>query len=139
MRKRWGGPFCLKGIMSVADAKRAVDIGASAIMVSNHAGRQLDGSRSPFDQISEIADALGGRIDIICDGGIRRGTHVLKAISAGATACSGGHLYLYALAAGGQKGVEKALGNLRTEIERDMKLMGISSLDQLSRDNLRYR
>ncbi|WP_395450635.1 alpha-hydroxy acid oxidase [Aminobacter sp. UC22_36] len=139
VRKRWGGPFCLKGIMSVADAKRAVDIGASAIMVSNHAGRQLDGSRSPFDQISEIADALGGRIDIICDGGIRRGTHVLKAISAGATACSGGHLYLYALAAGGQKGVEKALGNLRTEIERDMKLMGISSLDQLSRDNLRYR
>ncbi|MCX8568531.1 alpha-hydroxy acid oxidase [Aminobacter sp. MET-1] len=139
VRKRWGGPFCLKGIMSVADARRAVDIGAGAIMVSNHAGRQLDGSRAPFDQISEIADAVGGRIDIICDGGIRRGSHVLKAISAGATACSGGHFYLYALAAGGQTGVEKALGNLRGEIERDMKLMGVSRLDQLSRDNLRYR
>lgn len=139
LRQKWNGPFCLKGIMSVADARRAVAIGASAIMVPHHAGRQLDGSRSPFDQISEIADAVGGQIEIICDGGIRRGTHVLKAISAGATACSGGHLYLYALAAGGQKGVEKALGNLRTEIERNMKLMGVSRLDQLSRENLRYR
>jgi L-lactate dehydrogenase (cytochrome) len=139
VRKRWGGHFCLKGIMSVADAKRAVDIGATAIMISNHAGRQLDGSRSPFDQISEIADAVGDQIEIICDGGIRRGTHILKAISAGATACSGGHLYLYALAAGGQRGVERALGNLRAEVERDMKLMGVTRLDQLSRDNLRYR
>jgi L-lactate dehydrogenase (cytochrome) len=139
VRERWGGAFCLKGIMSVADARRAVDIGASAIMVSNHAGRQLDGSRAPFDQISEIADAVGGRIEIICDGGIRRGTHLLKAIAAGATAGSGGHLYLYALAAGGQRGVEKALGNLKAEIERGMKLMGVTRLDQLSRDHLRYR
>jgi L-lactate dehydrogenase (cytochrome) len=139
IRTRWGGAFCLKGIMSVEDARRAVDIGASAIMVSNHAGRQLDGSRAPFDQICEIADAVGGRIDIICDGGIRRGTHILKAISAGATACSGGHMYLYALAAGGQRGVEKALGNLRAEVERGMKLMGVTSLRQLSRANLRFR
>jgi L-lactate dehydrogenase (cytochrome) len=139
VRRRWAGEFCLKGIMSVADARRAVEIGASAIMVSNHAGRQLDGSRSPFDQISEIADAVGGQIDIICDGGIQRGTHILKAIAAGATACSGGHMYLYALAAGGQRGVEKALGNLKTEVERDMKLMGVTRLDQLSREHLRYR
>jgi L-lactate dehydrogenase (cytochrome) len=139
VRKRWGGAFCLKGIMSVGDARRAVDMGANAIMVSNHAGRQLDGSRAPFDQISEIADAVGGRIEIICDGGIRRGTHVLKAIAAGATACSGGHMYLYALAAGGQRGVEKALGNLAAEIERDMKLMGVTQLGQLSREHLRYR
>jgi L-lactate dehydrogenase (cytochrome) len=139
VRERWGGAFCLKGIMSVGDARRAVDMGANAIMVSNHAGRQLDGSRAPFDQISEIADAVGGRIEIICDGGIRRGTHVLKAIAAGATACSGGHMYLYALAAGGQRGVEKALGNLAAEIERDMKLMGVTRLDQLSREHLRYR
>ncbi len=124
---------------SFDDARRAVDIGATAIMVSNHAGRQLDGSRSPFDQISEIADAVGGQIDIICDGGIRRGTHILKAIGAGATACSGGHLYLYALAAGGQEGVEKALQNLQSEVERDMKLMGITRLDQLTRAQLRYR
>jgi L-lactate dehydrogenase (FMN-dependent) and related alpha-hydroxy acid dehydrogenases len=81
VRKKWGKQFCLKGIMSIADAKRAVDIGATAIMVSNHGGRQLDGSRSPFDQLAEIVDAVGDRIDVICDGGITRGTHVLKALS----------------------------------------------------------
>ncbi|MEM9028105.1 MAG: alpha-hydroxy acid oxidase [Pseudomonadota bacterium] len=136
---KWNGQFALKGIMSVEDAKRAVDIGCSGIMVSNHGGRQLDGSRAPFDQLAEIVDAVGDRIDVICEGGIQRGTHVLKALSVGAKACSGGRLYLYALAAAGQAGVERALGNLRTEIERDMKLMGITSLDQLSRDNLRFR
>src|ERR1700688_1012566 len=139
VRKKWGKQFCLKGIMSVADAKRAVDIGATGIMVSNHGGRQLDGSRSPFDQLAEIIDAVGDRIDVICDGGIARGTHVLKALSLGAKACSGGRLYLYALAAAGQAGVERALGNLRAEIERDMKLMGCQTVDQLSRDNLRFR
>jgi L-lactate dehydrogenase (cytochrome) len=137
--KRWGKQFCLKGIMSVADAKRAIDIGATGIMVSNHGGRQLDGSRSPFDQLAEIVDAVGDKIDVICDGGVRRGTHVLKALSLGAKACSGGRLYLYALAAGGQVGVEKALGNLRSEIERDMKLMGCRSVDQLNRENVRFR
>ena len=139
VRKNWGGEFCLKGVMSVADARRAVDIGATAVMVSNHGGRQLDGSRSPFDQISEIADAVGDRLDVICDGGIRRGTHVLKALAAGAKACSGGRMYLYALAAAGQPGVEKALANMRAEIERDMKLMGVTKVSDLSRDNLRYR
>ena len=136
---KWDGQFALKGIMSVADAKRAVDIGCTGIMVSNHGGRQLDGSRSPFDQLAEICDAVGDKIDVICEGGVQRGTHVLKALSVGAKACSGGRLYLYALAAAGQAGVEKALGNLRTEIERDMKLMGVTRLDQLNRDNLRYR
>ncbi len=135
----WDGEFALKGIMSVEDAKRAVDIGCTGIMVSNHGGRQLDGSRAPFDQLAEICDAVGDKIDVICEGGIQRGTHVLKALSVGAKACSGGRMYLYALSAAGQAGVEKVLGNLRTEIERDMKLMGVTSLDQLSRDNLRYR
>ena len=139
LRKQWGGPFCLKGVMSVADAKRAVDIGATAIMVSNHGGRQLDGSRSPFDQVSEIADAVGDRIDVVLDGGIRRGSHVLKALAAGAKACSGGRMYLYALAAAGQPGVEKALGNMRAEIERDMKLMGVTEVSQLTREMLRFR
>lgn len=139
LRAKWGGPFCLKGIMSVEDARKAVDIGADAIMVSNHGGRQLDGSRSPFDQIAEIADAVGDRIDVILDGGVRRGTHVLKALAAGAKACSGGRLYLYALAAAGQPGVERALHNLKVEIERDMKLMGVTRVDQLTRDMLRYR
>lgn len=139
LRAKWGGPFCLKGIMSVADAKRAVDIGASAIMISNHGGRQLDGSRSPFDQVAEIADAVSGQIEIILDGGIRRGTHVLKALSAGATACSGGRMYLYALAAAGQPGVERALLNMRTEIARDMRLLGVSEIAELNPDMLRYR
>jgi len=139
IRAEWGGEFCLKGIMSVEDARRAADIGATAIMVSNHGGRQLDGSRAPFDQLAEIVDAVGDRLDVICDGGIRRGSHVLKALSVGAKACSGGRLYLYALAAAGQAGVERALGNLRSEIERDMKLMGVTSVSQLNRDNLRWR
>ena len=139
LREKWGGHFCLKGIMSVADARKAVDIGATAIMVSNHGGRQLDGSRSPFDQIQEITDAVGDRIDVILDGGIRRGTHVLKAMAAGAKACSGGRMYLYALAAAGQPGVEKALGTMRSEIERGMKLLGVTQLAQLNRDMLRYR
>ncbi|MEQ1802397.1 MAG: alpha-hydroxy acid oxidase [Gammaproteobacteria bacterium] len=139
IRADWGGQFCLKGIMSVADARRAVDIGATAIMVSNHGGRQLDGSRAPFDQLAEIVDAVGDKLDVICDGGIRRGTHVLKALSVGAKACSGGRLYLYALAAAGQAGVERILGKLRDEIERDMKLMGARSIADLSRENLRWR
>ena len=139
LRAKWGGPFCLKGVMSVSDALKAVDIGADAIMVSNHGGRQLDGSRSPFDQISEISDAVGGKLDIILDGGVRRGSHVLKAIAAGATACSGGRMYLYSLAAAGQPGVEKALGNLKSEIERDMKLLGVKSISEIDRSMLRYR
>jgi len=139
VRKQWGKQFCLKGIMSVEDAHRAVDIGATAIMVSNHGGRQLDGSRAPFDQLAEIVDAVGDKIEVICDGGIKRGTHVLKALSARAKACSGGRLYLYALAAAGQAGVEKTLSNFHAEIERGMKLMGARSVADLSRKNLRYR
>jgi L-lactate dehydrogenase (cytochrome) len=137
LREDWGGTFCLKGVMSVADAKRAVEIGADAIMISNHGGRQLDGSRSPFDQLTEIVDAVGGKIEIICDGGVRRGTHVLKALSAGANCASGGRLYLYALAAAGQAGVERAIGLLKDEIERGMKLMGVKRMDELNRDRLR--
>jgi L-lactate dehydrogenase (cytochrome) len=125
--------------MAVEDARRAVDIGATAIMVSNHGGRQLDGGRAPFDAIAEIADAVGGEIEIICDGGITRGTHVLKALSAGANACSGGRLYLYALAAAGQAGVERAVGLLEGELVRGMKLMGARSIADLGRGNLRWR
>ena len=136
---QWGGQFALKGIMSVEDAKRAADIGCTGIMVSNHGGRQLDGGRAPFDQLEEICDAVGDRLDVVCEGGVQRGTHVLKALSVGAKAVSGGRLYLYALAAAGQAGVERALGNLRAEIERDMKLMGVTEISQLSRNNLRWR
>ena len=139
IRQDWGGTFCLKGIMSAGDARRAVEIGADAIMVSNHGGRQLDGSRTPFDQLREIVDAVGGEIEIICDGGVRRGTHVLKSLCAGANAASGGRLYLYALAAAGQEGVERALAILKDEIERGMRLMGVTRIDQLTADRLRWR
>lgn len=139
MVKYWSGHFCLKGIMSVADAKRAVDIGCTGIVLSNHGGRQLDGSRAAFDQLAEIVDAVGDRIDVMIDGGVQRGTHVLKALSLGAKAVGLGRYYLFPLAAAGQAGVERALELMRFEIERDMKLMGCTSLAQLSRANLRFR
>lgn len=139
LRNDWGGTFCLKGVMSVGDARRAADIGCDAIMVSNHGGRQLDGSRAPFDQLTEIVDAVGDRIEVICDGGVRRGTHVLKALATGATAASGGRLYLYALAAAGEAGVERAVSLLRAEIERGMRLMGVRSIPELDRTMLRHR
>jgi L-lactate dehydrogenase (cytochrome) len=139
MVRHWNGQFCLKGIMSVEDAKKAVAIGCTGIVLSNHGGRQLDGSRAGFDQLAEIVDAVGDKIDVMMDGGIQRGTHVLKALSLGAKAVGCGRYYLYPLAAAGQAGVERALGLMRTEIERDMRLMGVSSVGQLSRGNLRFR
>lgn len=139
MVRLWNGQFCLKGIMSVADARRAVEIGCTGIVLSNHGGRQLDGSRAAFDQLAEVVDAVGDRIDVIMDGGIQRGTHVLKALSLGAKAVGLGRFYLYPLAAAGREGVERALALLRAEIERGMKLMGCTSVHQLSRENLRFR
>jgi len=137
--KKWGGPFALKGVMSVKDAKRAIDIGCSAIMISNHGGRQLDGSRAPFDQLAEIVDAVGGKIEVILDGGIRRGTHVLKALALGASACSFGKGYLFALGAAGQKGVETILEKMKSEIERDMILMGCRTIKDLNRSKIVFR
>jgi L-lactate dehydrogenase (cytochrome) len=139
MVEEWGGPFAVKGVMSAADARRCVDIGASAIMISNHGGRQLDGSRAPFDQLAAILDEVGGEIEVIVDGGIRRGTHVLKALAMGATACSGGRMYLYALAGAGYPGVERAISLLRDEIERGLLLMGCRSLADLDRSCLAFR
>lgn len=139
MVRDWNGQFCLKGVMSVGDAKRAAEIGCTGIVLSNHGGRQLDGSRAPFDQLAEIVDAVGDRLDVMMDGGVQRGTHVLKALSLGAKAVGVGRFYLFPLAAAGQAGVERALGLMMAEIERGMKLMGRASISQLSRDNLRFR
>ena len=139
MVREWNGQFCLKGVMSVEDARRAADIGCTGIILSNHGGRQLDGSRSAFDQLAEIVDAVGDRLDVMMDGGVQRGTHVLKALSLGAKAVGVGRYYLFPLAAAGEAGVERALGQMRTELERDMKLMGCTSVSQLSRANLRFR
>jgi len=134
----WGGPFAVKGILSPADARRAVAAGASAIMVSNHGGRQLDGALSAFDALGPIADAVGGDCEIICDGGIRRGTHVLKALARGATACSMGRPYLYGLAAGGEAGVSRALELLRVELERDLALLGCRTVEEVSGRHLAF-
>ena len=137
--KKWAGPFALKGVMSVEDAKRAVDIGCTAIIISNHGGRQLDGSRTPFDQLKAISDAVGDKLEIILDGGVRRGTHVLKALAAGATACSFGKAFLFSLGAGGQQGVERLLQNMHDEIRRNMILMGCKSVKELDRSKIIYR
>jgi len=136
---QWGGQFCLKGVMTAEDARRAADIGCTGVILSNHGGRQLDGSRSSFDQLAEVVDAVGDRIDVIMDGGVQRGSHVLKALSVGAKAVGVGRYYLFPLAAAGQAGVERALLQMRTEIERGMKLMGCASVLELSRDKLRFR
>jgi L-lactate dehydrogenase (cytochrome) len=139
MVKHWGRKFCLKGVMSVDDARKAVDIGCAGIVISNHGGRQLDGSRSAFDQLAEIVDAVGDKIDVLMDGGVHRGSHVIKALSLGAKAVGAGRYYLFALAAAGQGGVERALELMRVEIERDMRLMGCASVSELSRRNVRFR
>ena len=139
MVQEWGGQFCLKGIMSVDDAKRAVDIGCTGIVLSNHGGRQLDGSRSAFDQLAEIVDAVGDRIDVMMDGGVQRGTHVLKALALGAKAVGLGRYYLFPLAAAGRPGVERALEQMRVEIERARKLMGCRTVGELGRRQLRFR
>jgi len=137
--KKWNGPFALKGVMSVEDAKKAIDIGCTAIIISNHGGRQLDGSRTPFDQLTEIVDAVGDKIEVILDSGVRRGTHVLKALALGAKACSFGKGYLFALGAGGQKGVESVLQKMKAEINRDMILMGCKSIKELNRSKIVFK
>ena len=136
MISEWGGPFAVKGILSPSDARKAVDHGASAVMVSNHGGRQLDGALSAFEALGPIVDEVGGECEIICDGGIRRGTHVLKALARGATACSIGRPYLFGLAAAGQAGVTKVLELLRAEIETDMGLIGCRNIAEISKKHL---
>lgn len=139
MVAEWGGPFCLKGIMSVADARRAADIGCQGIVLSNHGGRQLDGSRSAFDQLDEIVQAVGDRVDVMMDGGVQRGSHVLKALSLGAKAVGLGRFYLFALAAAGANGVDRAMTLMTSELTRDMRLMGARKIADLSSANIRFR
>jgi L-lactate dehydrogenase (cytochrome) len=139
LASQWGGPLVIKGIQTVADARKAVDSGATAVMLSNHGGRQLESAPAPVDCIAPIADALRDKLEIICDGGVRRGNHVVKALALGANACSIGRGYLFGLAAGGQKGVEHALGILRSEVELTMALMGCNSVNKLSDEYIRKR
>lgn len=132
LASEWNGPFVIKGVSQPADARRAASIGCKAVMISNHGGRQLDGALSPLECLEPIRDAVGGSLELIVDGGIRRGTHVLKALALGATACSIGRPYLYGLAAAGQRGVEHALQLLESEIACGLALLGCSSLKDLN-------
>jgi L-lactate dehydrogenase (cytochrome) len=136
---RWSGALVIKGVQTVEDCRKAAESGASAVMLSNHGGRQLESAPAPVDCIAAVADALRDRLEIICDGGIRRGNHVVKALALGANACSIGRGYLFALAAGGQPGVERALMLLRAEVERTMALAGCDSVRNLGRSYVRQR
>lgn len=136
---QWGGPLAIKGVMTAEDARRSIASGASGVMISNHGGRQLDGAPAPVDQLRDIRDALGDGPDIICDGGIRRGSDVVKALALGATACSIGRPYLYGLAAGGEAGVDRALSLLFDEFERTMILAGVNDIAKLEPRHVRRR
>ncbi len=126
----WGGPFAIKGILSPADAVRAKDAGASAVMISNHGGRQLDGAAAPIDCVAPMRDAVGGDMELIVDGGVRRGNHVVKALALGANAVSFGRPYLYALAAAGEAGVDRMLGLMVEEIRRSLALVGCAGIGE---------
>lgn len=136
LRGQWDGPLVIKGIQSLADARRAADAGASALMISNHGGRQLDSTLAPIELVARIRDQLGAGIELIVDGGVRRGSHLLKALALGADACSIGRSYLYGLAAGGEAGVSRALDLLRAELERDMALLGVTDVARMSSAHL---
>lgn len=129
--RQWQGPFAIKGVLSADDARRAADIGATAVIVSNHGGRQLDGAIASIDALPRIVAAVGDRIEVILDGGVRRGTHVLKALALGAKACTIGRPYLYGLAAAGEAGVGRALEILSSEIKRGLALLGCADVQTL--------
>jgi L-lactate dehydrogenase (cytochrome) len=131
LRARWGGPLVVKGLLTAADAVRAVEVGADAVVVSNHGGRQLDGVAASLDALPEVVDAVGARTEVLLDSGVRRGSDVVKALALGARAVLLGRPYLWGLACGGEAGVEHVLRLLRTEIVRTLKLLGCASVDEL--------
>ena len=139
MIQEWGGPFAIKGILSLDDARRAVETGVSALILSNHGGRQLDHAPSPVSVLPGIVDELGDEVEIILDGGVRRGTDVIKALSLGARAVMIGRAYLFGLGAGGEAGVDRALELLSAEIKRNLMLVGCPSVKQLGRKYLRIK
>lgn len=136
LREQWDGPFMVKGIGRADEARRAVDAGATAISVSNHGGNNLDGAPAPIRVLPQVVDAVGGQIEVVMDGGIRRGSDVVKAVALGAQAVMIGRAYLWGLAANGQAGVENVLDVLRMGIDSTMLGLGKSSLAELSPDDL---
>lgn len=137
LAEQWDGPFCIKGLQTAEDARRALDIGASAIMISNHGGRQLEATSAPIDCVRPMREEVGDQLELIVDGGVRRGVHVLKALAMGADACSFGRPYLYGLAAGGERGVDRVLTLIREEIERSMALLGCQRIEDLNSAHIR--
>jgi L-lactate dehydrogenase (cytochrome) len=136
LRSSWPGPLVVKGIQTVADARLAADAGVDAIALSNHGGRQLDGAPATLDLVAPVADALGDRVEIICDGGVRRGSDIVKAVALGARACMAGRAYLYGLAVGGERGVSHVLRMLDADVRRTLALVGARSVAELDRDLL---
>jgi L-lactate dehydrogenase (cytochrome) len=139
LAREWNGPLAIKGVITPEDARRSISSGATGVMVSNHGGRQLDGAPAPIDQVAAIREAVGDGPDVICDGGVRRGSDVVKAVALGATACSVGRPYIYGLAAGGEAGVDRALTLLFAEFERSLALTGIADVASVSARHVRRR
>lgn len=135
----WNGPLAIKGVMTPADAEQSINCGATGVILSNHGGRQLDGAPAPADQISAVRARIGDGPDVICDGGVRRGSDVVKALALGATACSIGRPYIYGLAAGGEAGVDRVLSLLFEEFERTMTLAGVPDIAALGQRHVRRR
>lgn len=132
----WGGPLALKGVLSPEDARMALDHGVDAVIVSNHGGRQLDGAVSAIQALPAVVDAVQGRAEVILDGGVRRGSDVVKALCLGARACMVGRAWLYGLAAAGEAGVDRALQILVAEMEVTLRLLGRTRLEELGRHYL---
>jgi L-lactate dehydrogenase (cytochrome) len=133
IRDLWKGPIVVKGVLTADDARRSIDEGAAAISVSNHGGRQLDGVPASLRALPEVVEAVQGRIEVLMDGGIRRGTDIVKALCLGARAVLCGRAYAYGLAAGGEAGVDRAIEILRVDLERTLRLLGVSSVAELDR------
>ncbi len=139
MRSIWDGPIVVKGVQTVDDALIAADAGVDAVALSNHGGRQLDGAPAPLELLPSVVEAIGGRIDIICDGGVRRGSDIVKAVALGATCCMAGRAYLYGLGAGGEAGVDHVLAMLEADVRRTMALCGATSVAELTPELVRWR
>lgn len=139
LRGLWHGPFALKGIQRVEDAEIAIDHGVDGILVSNHGGRQLDHAPASIDILEDVVQRVGGRITVVCDGGVRRGSDIVKALALGADACSIGRAYLYGLGAAGEIGVSRALDMLHDEMVRTMALAGVRNVAEITRELVHVR
>jgi isopentenyl diphosphate isomerase/L-lactate dehydrogenase-like FMN-dependent dehydrogenase len=139
IRRRWGGPFLVKGVLTAEDARRCLDIGADGIVVSNHGGRQLDSVAATIDALPEVVDAVDGRADVLLDGGVERGTDVIKAVALGAKAVLIGRAHVWGLAVAGERGVSEVLRILRDELVRDLRLMGHPDITTIDRSAVQLR